>query len=208
MTYELPSNTSTFVSTPVVKRTAIGEKFAGAIIRFEQRDVKKKDDKTGELVSVLKPSREPGKPGKPRQEMVVHCIVLPANTAPVGLGDDTHVGVAGEEVRVILRGGGFGDWIEATKGHRGGKLNVGDVLLQKVDYAQVYDASGAKKGAKITEQSEVEKLPRSTTIGFYGTLTLHEPKDPTYIDAAEKAYVAWKSGTATELAPSVSIEEF
>jgi hypothetical protein len=170
------NNDTPRVSTPVVKRTKIGERFVGAVVRTEQRDVLKDGKK------VLKAN------GKPRQEMVVYCVAMPKTTAVAGIGD--HVGVPdpGDEVRLILRGGAFGDWIEARKSHRGGHLNVGDVVVQVVEFAQAYDASGNIKGGRITDQAAVDALPRQTTIGFYGPLSLHEPKDAEWVEAAEAAY--------------------
>ena len=90
-------------STPVVKRQRIGERFVGAVIRTEQRDQTKMVD--GVRTPVLKPN------GKARQELIVHCLTMPTNTAEVALGDDHHVPEAGEVVRLILKGKAFGDWI-------------------------------------------------------------------------------------------------
>jgi hypothetical protein len=166
-------------STPVVKRTKIGEVFLGAIVKTEQRDVKNNGD-------VVINERT----GKPRQELVVTCLALPGTTAPAGIKDTTVVPEAGELVRLILRGGAFGQWIEARNGHRGGKLHVGDIVRQTVDHAQAYDAAGSKRGAAITDQAAVDALPRGVTVGFYGPLSLHEPKDATWVAKAEQAYQA------------------
>jgi hypothetical protein len=166
-------------STPVVKRTKIGEAFLGAIVKTEQRDVKNNGD------TVMNE-----RTGKPRQELVVTCVALPGTTAPAGIKDTTAVPEAGEIVRLILRGGAFGQWIEARNAHRGGKLQVGDVVKQVVDHAQAYDAAGSKRGAAMTDQAAVDALPRGVTIGFYGPLTLHEPKDQTWVAKAEEAYHA------------------
>jgi hypothetical protein len=169
-------------STPVVKRQRIGDKFVGAIVRIEQRDVQKRDEAT----QVLKPQLKAN--GRPRQELVVHCLAMEGTTSIAGIGDDNGVPAAGTEVRLILRGGAFGDWIEQRKTHRGGALNVGDVVVQKVEFAQAYGADGTAKGGKIMTQAEADLLPRSTSVGFYGPLTLHEPKDQTMVGAAEAAY--------------------
>lgn len=169
-------------STPVVKRSAIGEKFVGAIIKAEQRDQTKMVD--GVRTPVLKPN------GKARQELIVHCLAMPTNTAEVSLGDDKHQPVAGEPVRLILKGKAFGDWIEQRKAHRGGKLNVGDVVVHAVTLAQAYDANGQPKGGEITDQAQADAIPRGTSVGFYGPVTIHEPKDSEWIDKAEAAYHA------------------
>lgn len=176
------------ISTPVVKRQKIGEKFVGAVVRVEQRDVLKDGEK------VLKAN------GKPRQELVVHCLAMPSTTAVAGIGDTIGVPEPGAELRLILRGGAFGDWIEARKTHRNGHLNVGDVVVQVVEFAQAYDANGGIKGGRLTDQAAIDALPRQTTIGFYGPLSLHEPKDQQWVAAAEAAY---HRATAIEAAPAV-----
>lgn len=178
-------------ATPVVKRTKIGEKFVGAIVRYEQRDVQKMVD------GVAKPVMKGN--GKPKQELVVHCITHPGNTATVGLGDDRHSPEPGEQVRLILRGGAFGDWINQRKEHRDGKLSVGDVVVQTVTHAQQYDQDGNPKGGQITDQAIANEVPRNVSLGYYGPLTLHMPKEQAYTDLAEAAYLAWKDGTAIVL---------
>ena len=167
-------------STPVVKRQRIGEKFVGAIVKAEQRDQTKMVD--GVRTPVLKPN------GKARQELVVHCLAMSTNTAEVSLGDDRHAPEPGEMVRPTLKGKAFGDWIEQRKGHRVGKLNVGDVVVQTVTHAQAYDANGTPKGGEITDQAQADAVPRGTSLGFYGPVTIHEPKDSEWITKAEAAY--------------------
>lgn len=185
-------------STPVVKRQRIGDKFVGAIVKFDQRDVMKKNKKTGALEPSLKPN------GKPRQELVVTCVTMPKTTTPAGIGDSHGVPGPGDVVRLILRGGAFGDWIEARKTHRNGGMRVGDVVVQVVEYAQCYDADGDPKGGKITDQAVADGVPRSTTIGFYGPLTLHEPKDDEWVAKAEAAY---REATAITLAVPAPADE-
>lgn len=180
MSYDLSDDVQR-TSTPVVKRQRIGEKFVGAIVRFEQRDQMTKD-KDGNYVPKLKPNN------KPRQELVVHCLAMPNTTASAGIGDDVYVPEPGNSVRLILKGKAFGDWIEQRKSHRGGKMQVGDVVVQNITHAQAYDANGAPKGLEITDQGAADALPRGTAVGFYGPITLHEPKDIEWVKAARKAY--------------------
>lgn len=182
-------------STPVVKRQKIGDKFVGAIVRFEQRDVMKKNPATDTLEPSLKPN------GKPRQELVVTCVTMPKTTSMAGIGDLTKVPEPGDIVRLILRGGAFGDWIEARKSHRNGGLRVGDVVVQTVEFAQCYDAGGSPKGNKITDQATADAVPRGTTVGFYGPLTLHEPK-PDGAEWVAKAEEAYREANAIQLAPA------
>ena len=191
MSIEIADTPRTAAATPVVKRQRFGERFVGAIVKIEQRAQTKVVD--GVRVDQLKPN------GKARQELLVHCLAMPTNTAEVSLGDDRHKPEPGEPVRLILKGKAFGDWIEQRKTHRGGKVLVGDVVVQTVTHAQAYDAAGMPKGGEITDQAQADATPRGTTLGFYGPVTLHEPKDQEWVTAAENAYRAL---TAIEAAPA------
>jgi hypothetical protein len=187
MAIELPDSAST--STPVIKSQKIGEVARLALVRWEQRAMKRDGQE------VINP-----RTGKPRNEMIIHGLALPGTTALAGIGDLQEVPAPGTPCRFILRGGGFGQWIEARKSHRNGKLCVGDVVVRTVDFAQAYDAQGAPKGGRITTQAEVDKLPRSTTIGFYGPISLEQANDEAMIAKAEAAYKAWQDNQRTELA--------
>ena len=168
-------------SSPVIKAQRIGEVARIALVRWEQRGMLKDNQ------PVMNP-----RTGKPRQELIVHGIAMDGFTAMVGKGDQVDVPAPGTPCRFILRGKGFGQWIDARKAHRGGKLCVGDVISRVIDHAQAYDASGAPKGGRITTQAEADKLPRSTTIGFYGELQLSQPTDEAWVQKAEAAYREWQ----------------
>lgn len=187
-------NTST--SSPVIKAQKIGEVARVALVRWEQRAMLK------DGAEVINP-----RTGKPRNELIVHGIALPGFTALVGKGDQQDVPEPGAPCRFILRGKGFGQWIDARKAHRNGKLCVGDVVSRTIDHAQAYDASGAPKGGRITSQAEADKLPRSTTIGFYGELQLEQPSDEAWVGKAEAAYTAWQETQRTQL-PDDGFDEF
>lgn len=167
---------------PVVKRTALGQKFNGAVLKVEQRDRLKKDDATGQMTPILKPN------GKARQELVVTCLTLPGTTAPVGLGDNEFVPDPEQVVRLILKGKAFGEWIEA-KNVLERPINVGDIVTQVTDKAQVYDAQGNPSGPELTDQTDVDAVPRTRSVGIYGPITLREPKAGSeWIAKAEAAY--------------------
>lgn len=176
-------------STPVIKAQRIGETARVALVRWEQRKMMK------EGAEVINP-----RTGKPRNELVIHGITMPGTTAMAGIGDRQEVPAAGEPVRFILRGRGYGQWIDARKGHRNGKLCVGDVVSRTIDHAQAYNADGSPKAGQITSQAEADKLPRSTTVGFYGELQLGVPDDEAWVQRAETAYKAWQDTQRTELA--------
>ena len=131
---------------PVVKRTAIGQTFNGAVLKVEPRDRLKPGD-DGTMQPIVKPN------GKHAQELVVTCLTMPGTTSPAGLGDDESVPEPGTIVRLILKGKAFGDWIEAKRSLPGGSIAVGDVVTQTTTVAQVYDASGNASGPEISVQA-------------------------------------------------------
>jgi hypothetical protein len=152
---------------PVVKRTAIGQRFVGALVALEQRNVLKRNA-AGVMEPVMKPDGI-----KAKQELVLTLIAMPGTTAPAGLGDTTAVPEAGDTVRLILRGKAFGEWIEAKKTH--GPVATGDVVEQSTTHGQAYDAAGQATGPKLTTQAEIDALPRHQIFGIYGPLTLRKP---------------------------------
>jgi hypothetical protein len=169
-------------STPVVKRTALGQKFNGAVLRVDQRDRLKKNDTTGRMEPILKSD------GKARQELVVTCLTLPGTTAPAGIGEVESVPEPEDIVRLILKGKAFGDWIEA-KNNLGRGIQVGDIVTQITDRAQVYDAQGNPSGPELTTQEQVEGVPRTRSVGIYGPVTLRPAKEGSeWITKAETAY--------------------
>lgn len=177
---------------PVVKRTALGETYVGAVVRVEQRDRQRKDDATGLMAPMLKPN------GRPSQELVVTCLTMPGTTSSVGLGEDQHPATEQELVRVILRGKAFGDWIE-HKRELGRPVQVGDVLTQQTEYAQAYDAQGNPTGGQITNQATLNALPRGRSVGIYGTLTLR-PGSGEWVAMAEEAYGSLAAPVARTIA--------
>lgn len=179
---------------PVVKRTALGQTFNGAVLLVEQRDRLKKHEVTGAMTPVLKAN------GKARQELVVTCLTLPGTTAPVGLGDDEHTPEAEEVVRLILKGKAFGDWIE-TKAELARPVQVGDIVTQKTDRAQMYDAQGNASGPEITDQGALNAVPRGRSVGIYGPITLRAPKTGSeWVTKAEAAYHGLKEPISAETA--------
>ena len=178
--------------TPVVKRTAIGQTFKGCIINTQARNVLK----DGEPVLNDR--------GKPRQELVVRCIVVPGTTAPAGIGDNVTVPAPGDEVRLILRGKAFADWIQA-KDALGGSPLWGDLVTQTTTHAQAYDANGKPKGGEITDQAAIDALPRSTSVGIYGPLTVERTDEngplSAYITLAGQRFNAYKNGERTAADP-------
>jgi hypothetical protein len=180
---------------PVVKRTAIGQKFVGAVVNIDRRDRTKRGD-DGVSVPMLRSD------GKPRQELIVTCLVMPGTDAPAGIGDEVGIPDTGDTVRLILKGKSFADWIQAEKA-LGRQLQVGDIVKQRTNSAQVYDADGNPKGQQLTTQAEVEAVPRSQTVGIYAELKL-EPGEGEWIDKAEAAYRAATAVPLTASSPSTA----
>jgi hypothetical protein len=201
---------------PVVKRTAIGQQFNGAVVKSESRDrLKRADD--GSMQPIIKPN------GKPAQEMVVTCLALPGTTALAGLGDEESVPEPGDIVRLILKGKSFGDWIDAKKTLPNGAVAVGDVVCQVTTVAQVYDAQGIASGPEITDQALVDQArAKGRSVGIYGPLTLRVPgADSEWTAKAIAAYrslnqvepatgavaAAWTPGVGTAPAPQYNYDE-
>lgn len=180
---------------PVVKRTAIGQRFVGAVVNVERRNRTKRGD-GGVSVPMVRSD------GKPRQELIVTCLAMPGTDAPAGIGDEQGIPESGDTVRLILKGKSFADWIQAEKA-LGRQLQVGDCVKQKTNSAQVYDADGNPKGQPLTTQAEVEAVPRSQTVGIYAELKL-EPGTGEWIDKAEAAY---RAATAVPLTAAAPVED-
>ena len=169
------------IRTPVLRRKRIGEEFVGALVRTTQRDVLKRDDATGTDRPVLKAN------GKPRQELVVTLVTI-SSTMAAGLGEEVAVPEPGDIVRSILKGGGFGQWIEAN-----GLLKprqVGDIVTITSEWGQAYDAHGAPTGDKLTTQAQLDAVPRERSLGVYGSVAIRRatPAETEWVTAAETAY--------------------
>ena len=169
--------------TPVLRRKRIGEEFVGALVRTTQRDVLKRDEVSGVDRPVLKAN------GKPRQELVVTLVTI-SSTMAAGLGEEVAVPEPGDIVRSILKGGGFGQWIEAN-----GLLKprqVGDIVTLTSEWGQAYDAHGAPTGDKLTTQAQLDAVPRERSLGVYGSVAIRRatPAETEWVTAAETAYHA------------------
>ena len=175
---------------PVLRHQLIGEMAQLALIRWEQRD-RLMLDHDNQYVRIRNGTGRDGQP-KFKQELVVHAIAMPGTTMEVKQGEEFIRPAPGDRVRLILKGKAFGNWIEARKTHRNGTLQVGDLIITGTDLAQAYDQAGKPKGQPITNQQEALRIPRGTTVGFYGPLELAEPTEPQWVEAAEQAYLADK----------------
>lgn len=174
------------VSLPIIRHQRIGESCNLAVIRWEQRDQLKDDEITGQKVKIPNGFDRNGRP-KFKQELVIQAVAM-AGDMVAAIGDSSGVPAPGDRVRVILKGKAFGDWIDARKAHRGGTFNAGDVLLLDTTHAQPWNSNKTPKGPVVRTQAEADAVPRGTTVGFYGTLSLAPGQDARWIEAAEAAY--------------------
>ncbi len=200
------------ISAPVIRQQRLGEIANLAVVRTEQRDRLHRNLSSGEMETIPNGTDRQGRP-KVKQEMVLHAVAMPGTTMEARLGEEGGVPAPGDRVRLILKAKGFGEWIEARRSHRKGKLNVGDVLTLETRWAQQYDQDGNPKGTKIEDQAAADSVPRNVTIGFYGPLSLKEGQESRWIEAAEQAYrddeAAERQQRAIQLAgPADFPEEF
>jgi TusA-related sulfurtransferase len=130
--------------------------------------------------------------------MVVTALTLPGTDAPAGLGDTVGVPEPGDVVRLILGGQSFAEWIEQKRAL--GPMQVGDVVEMVTDHAQAYEANRKPKGPKITTQKALDAIPRGTSVGVYGPLTLRRatPDEAEWVAKAEAAYHAAKAPIALD----------
>jgi hypothetical protein len=180
------NNPGDYVSYPIIKHQRIGESCKLAVIRWEQRDSLKDDPMTKQRVKIPNGFDALGRP-KFKQELVVYVVAISGDMV-AAIGESSGVPTPGDRVRVILKRKSFGDWIDARKNHRGNKMNVGDVLLLDTTYAQPWNQDASPKGPRILTQAEADAVPRGTSIGFYGSMSLVPGQEARWIDAAEAAY--------------------
>lgn len=199
MAIELTSPTTN--RTPVLRRRVIGESFVGALVNFEARQqIKRGDD--GQERPVVKSN------GKPRMELVVTMVALPGCTMNAGLGEEEAPPEAGDVVRTILKGGGYGAWIDADKALL--PRYVGDIVVLTSDHAQLYSAQGTPEGQPITDQDAVMQAKmRGKTVGIYGSLTIRRatPSEAQWVQAAEAAYHEAQQAKATVLSSDVDDDD-
>lgn len=163
--------TPSTAGAPVLSRRAIGQKFKGVTCLMpESRDRQKKDQQTGNTVTLYKPN------GKARQELVVTMMTI-SSTMPTGKIDEPRIPEPGDVVRVILKGKAFGDWIEASD-KLGMKVGVGFIVEMETTTAQAYDQDGNPMGGELTTQAEADAVPRGRSLGYYGPITVRIADTP------------------------------
>lgn len=158
---------------PVLKRQAIGESFIGALVHLDQRQTQRDGQ----------PQFKPD--GKPRYELVVTLMTLQSNMV-AGSGDAQSVPQPGDLVRMIMKGGGYGDWIEAKNDFVGKHrpIEVGDFVQVTTTHAIRYESMGQHRAlGEIHSQDELNAYyqamvgpqARQESLGFRGGLSITVP---------------------------------
>ena len=190
----IPIESERPTGTPILRRRKIGERYRGAVIHYEQRE-----QRNAEGVTRTKPD------GKTARELVVHLLTI-RSTMPVGRRDDEWTPGEGEQVRLILKGGAWGQWIEAGKLVDGGVCR-GDILDLTTTYAEFYNGAGPIVG-KSTDENEIDQARRKgRTIGYRGDLTITAGTDEATIAACNSAYEAMTAGAAKAARQPIEDEE-
>jgi YD repeat-containing protein len=189
---------------PVLKHRRIGETFAGMLLDVpQQRDRLKKNPATQELEPI------PNGRGGNRKELVVRLLYVAGDMTAGSEMEPVHP-QPGDEVRIILKGKGYGEWIDADKALQG--RQVGDVVTISTTHGQTYDANGNPTGQTLTTQGEVDSVPRGITVGLYGPVGIRRalPEEAAWVAKAEEIHMASKaialdSGIAPQAAPAVDV---
>lgn len=179
----IPIESERPTGTPILRRRKIGERYRGAVIDYEQREQRDADG-----VTRTKPD------GRTAKELIVHLLTI-RSTMPVGRRDDEWAPGENEQVRMILKGGGWGKWIEASKLVDGGVCR-GDIVDLATTHAEFYNGAGPAVG-KSTDEVEIDQARRKgRTIGYRGDLTITAGTDEATIAACNAAYEAMTASAA------------
>jgi hypothetical protein len=172
---------------PVLKRTNIGEKFIGGLIKTENRDLMKKNPVTGVLESVI------NKRGKVSQQRVVWALVKDS-TMPAGTGDNERVPASGEIVRLLFDRGGYHQWITAQDAY-GGPLKVGLLIAMNTTHIVRFPPGDGPQEpcGEIRTPEElaaylIDPTKRNENIGRRGDLAMKECDDLAFIEQCKAAY--------------------
>jgi hypothetical protein len=158
--------------TPVLSRTRIGEQHLAGLIRYDQRNILKNGQ------PVLKDN------GKPRQELVVTLLAYDGDMT-AGIGGEYTTPTRGDVVRLILKGGAFGQWIDAVN-TMPRPLQVGDMVWVNTTHAIRYESMGANRElGQLNDQDDIDYykqtdqgwLNRRETLGYRGELRIRAAKD-------------------------------
>lgn len=182
---------------PVLKKSKIGEKFLGVVVRETSRN------RTRDGQVVLKRDSD-----KPAKQLVVTLLTI-GSTQSVSLGEDTHVPEPGEMVRLIEQGGGYASWIEAVRGLNR-PLQVGDVLQFECTHAELFDTDGKPLKRFDTQEQVVAQRMKGGSIGFRGSMVLRAPapSEAEWVTKAEAAYMMTADSIPATGSPADDVDPF
>jgi len=173
---------------PIAKYIALGQEVRGGIVGIHKRQRTKYNPLDPE-------DREPifKKNGKPSYELLVTIKTTEGTTAVTGKQGEEVPIVVGSLVRMIHKGGGFGNYIDASKALMkvaGRNVSVGDLYHGWCSDVTIY-----KNGSKIVEgvtdpeivEKALEKDPK-IDLGFYSSIEIDPPSDPEFLAECERLY--------------------
>ncbi len=189
------------VSTPVLKHRRIGETCAAMLLDTpEQRDQLKENPATKQMEPI------PNGRGGNKKELVVRLLYV-AGDMTAGPETEPVTPQPGDEVRLILKGKSYGEWIDADKALPGRR--VGDIITISTTHGQTYDANG-RATQVLNTQAEVDAVPRGVIMGLYGPLGIRRalPEEAAWVTKAEEIHMASKAiglDSAPTAAPAVDV---
>lgn len=165
---------------PVLTRTNIGERAVVAICHHEMRQRLDMD------------TREPmtKRDGSPVRELVVTALYVEGDM-PSRLGGVDTQPAPGEEVRLILHGGAWSQWIDATKTLRdtaGRGLQVGDLVTMDTTHGDIYRYPNHIGTAETMAEVEAARAARGQQVGMRGTVSITAGTDASLIAQCEQVY--------------------
>ena len=190
----VPIDTERTPGTPILRRRKVGERYRGAVVHYESRDQRDADG-----VTRTKPD------GKTAKELIVHLLTI-RSTMPVGRRDDEWTPAEGEQVRLILKGGAWGQWIESANAVTGGVCR-GDIVDLTTTHAEYYNGAGPAVG-KSTDEAEIDQARRKgRTIGYRGDLAITPATDEAVIERCKAAHEAMRAGATASARQPIDADE-
>jgi hypothetical protein len=171
---------------PSMKPNRIGERFIGAIVRFDTRQARDYDSR--ELL--WKKDAQGNDTDKPVNILIIRAIAVEGDMQCGTTGDLTPV-VPGDEVNVVRKGGGWSDWIEGKNGFpeaHGRRLRVGDLVTLETTHGTAW-RRGAGTQLDTDEAVAAAKADRSVTVGVYARLTLAPAVDLELVERCEARHL-------------------
>ena len=173
---------------PVVRAAGFGQVVEGMVILKEVRP-RLKRDKT----PILKAD------GRPSKEEVLTVMVMADTTGVVSSGglDDDRTPAAGEVARIIVKGAGYKQLIDARKAGTGDKTDVGNVIRIEAHTAVIWEGEGKiiPGMERVTDETLVAKArAKGHSVGWNTTTTFRpaRPDEAALVTRAEALHAEQK----------------